>query len=293
MAKNNPPDGYSAVNCTWGTDLDHNTALTNLVGDSCVEFKNTTPASNPILSYKKSVPIEEGKPYKMTAIVRADSVAAGNTLRIYARWYDSSDSGLSNSNVYNAVLPAINTWYEMSGVVTAPANARGVRPRVNKANNAFTAYCDYMAIEPMPQCFHAYLNGVQGMADGGTWRKVHFDTEVHDYGGVYDHAVNYVFTAPSDGVYAFNTVLSLAGASSGTTIGIRFARDTGGGPAAWVRGQQIRMQANTYTPFLVGSATGFLNRADTVEVQIWHNEGALLNLSGGSTANVFMGAKVE
>lgn len=294
MAKNNPPDGFELVGTVgaitgWGTDADENTAVTNTIGSSSVELKNTTPAGLVTFRYKDLIPVQQGLPYKHTAVVQADSVAAGRTITTGIWWYTAAKTYASQSASWNAVLPAANTWYELSGTFEAPANARYARPFIIKANGvAFTTYLDFLTIDRMPVCFWAYRTAAQNVAVG--FNKVQFDVESYDYGSIYDHSANYRFTAPADGVYGLYSRTALANMASGDQCLLTFYKNG----VANIPGTNYRMQANTWTPSLIVSAPAvYLARGDYIEVYVWHDNAGGLQIPLTTHGTFFMGAKVE
>ena len=291
VAKNYPPDGFeiNPFYGTWGIDADHNTSIANVIGDSCVELKSTLV--NTQLWQATSTPVAGGQPYKIKAIVQVDTVTAGNNVEIGVSWRDDSDSHLSWSTVYGpAVAPGAGTWYELSGVIESPANARGVRVYAQKSATAMTMYVDYLALKEMPVCFHAYQDASQSLPSHA-WTKIHFNQETYDYGSVYENTTTYRFIAPSDGVYAFSAAVRPNIATANITSIIELWKNTITPIAA---GDYDLTQANIRAPVLQVSAPAlFLNRGDVVEVFVFHNNSPSISTTGNGYENYFMGARVE
>jgi hypothetical protein len=288
--KDNPPDGWSVANGVWGTDFDWNTTVTNLSDGGCVEFKATTPASAPYLVNTDFVPVTEGRPYRFSAVIRAASVAAGNTMLVRARWYQADESILSTSDVWaTAVLPAANTWYRMSATFEAPTSARFALIQIVKANTAFAAYLDEAEIQEMPVAFDVYRTAALNIANNSA-TKVPFDAAGdYNFGSTYTGAATYRFDAPDDGIYSFSSAVEIT-----TTTGTNYTAliDFYKNGAIWRRG--IRQIVPTSGGLQVsGTTTGYLSRGDYVEVYVYQNSGAVAAVTTGAIYNNFNGARVE
>ena len=281
MAKTNPPGKWTISGATWGTDVDHNTALANLVGDSCLEFKATTPGSNPEM-VSDYYPVQELVPYYAKALAQSASIAAGDTLHVQVNWYTDAKAYISYSQPFNGLLAATGTWYELAGVATAPATARYCRLIVGKKNNAFIAYYDSATINRAPRMFHAYRSAALSQASG----KVIFDAESYDYGSVYDTTTG-LFTAPAAGVWAF-TGSTTAGIASGETMQSALSPTLANGPIyEFATGTYFRI-ANVSHPGIL------LARGATVEVQTVFSVGGAHTFGvGGISQTFFAGVEVH
>lgn len=280
-----PPDGWH-FNLTWGTDAQVNTAITNRIGSSCIEFKNTTPGSDPAFYPEAHIPVQAGRPYKVSALVQADSIAVGNWVRVRIHWYDSSKSYLSYDNAYYAVLDSTGTWYELSDVFTAPSNARYARPVFYKNNTAFTAYLDHLALTEVPVCFHAYEN-TSDQTIGGSPEKVTFSSEVFDYGDCFDDSSNYRFTAQRTGLHGFSARVMFKNALDGFAYLSLYKNGV-----EWLRGDQVWSNGTTTPGFMVSASPVYLERGDYVEVYVAHSDALSLNLYAGSHLVYFTGGEL-
>jgi len=152
MAYPTPPRGWDVKVGNWGAtkDITRNETLHETAGYS-IEFRNTTPASDPKMESNMR-DVREDRTYQAFARMRADSIAAGNTMSLEIYWYDEDRLFISGISAHNAILDVANTW-EWHGSLTAPpANARYASLRIGKNNSAFTGYFDEVSLEPLP--FH-------------------------------------------------------------------------------------------------------------------------------------------
>jgi len=189
----------------WGVDLDINTVLTSKSGDAVIEFFPTTPPDDPGLLYRNYIPVETGDPYVVSAVVQADSIAAGNYVAVAVGWYNASQALISVSYAWNAPLPSTGAWHNLEGEFDAPASARYARPLFFKANNAFTAYLDTLVMDNGRIKSSATLSTTHVIGAG--IYTIHFDLENYDFGGNYNTGT-YKFTVPSLGVYSPASLIS-------------------------------------------------------------------------------------
>jgi len=261
-----PPDGYEiSGSSTWADDFAQNDSVV-YDGEFSVEFKNTTPASDPTL-LSDVQPVEPGSPYLARAIIRADSIAGTSWVSFYVHWYTSAGVYISAVSIYTAALPSVDTWYELSGIVTAPANAGFAKKLIRKNNVAFTAYFSSASIVSQPIAFHAYLASNQTIT-GGVWAIVANATEVHDYGSVYDNSAgNYSFTAPSNGLYSFSgSVWYATGTPDGTQLQAALYKNG----VIWF-GAANTMGSSTATSVPVTAPDVYLLRGDVIDFRTTHN----------------------
>lgn len=278
MAKNYPPGRWEVYSGqgVWGTDFDENTVLPNTIGGFCIEFKNTTPASDPTLWTEKHITVEEGHPYLAKAKARADSVAGGNTMTLRVHWYTQAQVYISATDIYSAILPAVDTWYELSGVIDAVANARFAKILIRKNNTAFTGYFDYAGMKRLPRCFHAYLNASANHATGAT---VLFDTETYDYGSTFD-AANNKWVCPSTGVWSLKTGARILLLDTDEHFSLNFEIDTGGGFGTLQQGPTLHAYADDLNIVNGNACERYFTRGDEVIVTVAHGHAGALQLQG-------------
>lgn len=198
------PDHLTMYSGIWDTDVSLDTA-TFLSADASIKFEATTPAVNPSVTGQE-VPVAPGDIWMAESVARLSSIAAGNTIGFAIQWLDSAKAAVSSSwvsiNGGTGLLPAINTWYQLSEAITVPSGM-GIcyaRPRFDKAKNAFTCNVDVMGIRKVQPGFRAYRTSAQSI-NSGAGTKAAYDTENYDHGGGYDSVSNYRFTAATAGPY--------------------------------------------------------------------------------------------
>lgn len=281
MGTTYPPDGWEAAGgAVWGTDVDQNTAVLK-VGTYSLEFKNTVPASNPYLYYDY-MPCEPNRVYRITAWARQDDITAGNNVKVYLRLYTSAKAFIAKQTVHNTTLAAVDTWYRISGVVTAGSSTAALmRIEIGKDNTAapnnYTVYFAGIQIEEYPASFRAQLSGNQSINDT-TATVVQFATQDFDHGSVYDPA-NYCFEAAEDGLYSFSSGVIYSSAGDGDLLTLYFERDTGGGYTAWGDLDSKTPGGLNNASLHISVIKEELNRGDKIRVSTYQSSGGALTIS--------------
>mgnify|MGYP001282222509 CR=1 FL=1 len=280
-----PPGGWSTLNGTWGTDMDRETSIVQ-EGANAIKFKSTaTVISRAINDY---YPVTPGNPYLVKTLLRADDNTKDVQAALY--WYSAAKVALvpDHTNIFYDTLPAADTWYEISSVLTAPAGAYFARVLVGRVAASFNVYAAFAGVQPYPAAFSAYLDADTGYSTGDT---IVCDVEFFDYGSNYDTATG-DFTAPADGVYAFQgrTIIDDLNAGDFAVLGFRV------NGTLRERGGSCFVHANNDIPYLAINSTMLLSRGDAVDMIIGHNEGGSPNALGdvaGAYPTTFSGYKVE
>lgn len=283
-----PPDGISVSVGAWGTDADRNTALANLIGDSCVELKNTTVGTS--IQHDHYIPLEGGAVYAVRWLVQADSIAGGNTVRLRTVEYTDAKAQVTAWDTHFAVLPAANAWYDMRSTFTAAGTTRYVRQWAIKAATAFTVYVDYMGPSRVPLGFSAF-DGAGTALGAAAWTQIDLDTETYDYGIDFDHAAGYDFVAPHTGRYHFDGCVTI---DSPPTAKIY-------GSAIYVNGAIAKIGAFREVYHAVGAgdetfpvtADLLLARGDSVELWAYNGSAGGLNALVGAPYTFLDGREIR
>jgi len=266
MGTTYPPDKWTTYQATWGTDVDREETIVTQ-GQYGFVFNNTTPAADPQM-VSPLRPVIPRMPYRLSAMIRASSIAAGNFVSLSVNWYTSAQAFISQVSAYNAVLAAAGTMYEISGVLTAPSNAAFAKIVLGKNNAAYYAYFSAIQFDRFPRCFWAYPSANENVATG-TLTVVDLDSEQYDYGSVFN-TTTYRFTAPCDGVWSLSGHATWEDILNGTRA-IAFLYKNG---ALWLNGQEAYNGANgKMTVDVIGTGL-FLQRGDYVEFRTIQYTGA-------------------
>ena len=162
--------------------------------------------------------MDKNKPYRAAAWVYQDSSHA-ITLKVYWWKTDRSASSTASSTVYSA-SPTDSEWVNIGGVVSPPSDAAYASIELSRAASpGDEGFWDDVSLTVEPVSFSAYISSDQTPS---TQAKIDFDTEAHDYGGVFDHG-NQRMIATEGGVYSFTISLKIEPSSNskGVTILIR------------------------------------------------------------------------
>jgi C1q domain len=298
----NPPDGLAcsadAGAGVWGTDVDYyvsDGSFEFLTGDGGIVFKDTEPSGTGWIqcytSNDKLVPVTEGELYRVGVWLRANDADADQHVYVTINWYDESKAYDSNTSILAAAVDAAATWQYVTQIVTVPAGVHYMGRVFGKRYDsavAYTAYFDTFEADKVEPAFSAYLSTPTSYTTGST---IICDTEDYDHGGVYDHTTG-IFTAPSDGLYAFAATVQIIDLNAGNLGAIRLHRNGG----AWIYGTHGFAHANGDDPiFLSSSPAALLNAGDTVKAVVVHNYGSARNAGGAASLKYthFEGAKIR
>lgn len=267
MATTNPPDGWTMGTGTWSTDADQETALAES-GLYTLQLKNTAVATRINSDYTI---LTAGETYLLRAYVRADSVAAGNTVTIRHSAHNAAKSSAAVTDLVSAVLPSANVWHEYVSYITVGALHRWSQWSVYKAANAFNVYVDKLEVERCPVSFSVTKAAAQTNLDG-PYEILTFDTEAHDYGGVF---ASNVFTAPWKGVYSFSGQCMLGSLGSAKSMQVALYKNAG----LYMEGPTVSNgtggAANTASNISCTAVP--LNKGDTMGLYNYHNHGSALS----------------
>mgnify|MGYP003641781160 CR=1 FL=1 len=178
----------------------------------------TLDTSTVVTAISDKVPVDKNKPYRAAAWVYQDSSHA-ITLKVYWWKTDRSASSTASSTVYSA-SPTDSEWVNIGGVVSPPSDAAYASIELSRAASpGDEGFWDDVSLTVEPVSFSAYISSDQTPS---TQAKIDFDTEAHDYGGVFDHG-NQRMIATEGGVYSFTISLKIEPSSNskGVTILIR------------------------------------------------------------------------
>lgn len=211
-----PPDGWAVSSGVWGTDFDQNSAQTYASAYS-IEFKNTTPASDPILISDDFIPVDPNAAYKVYSAIRMSRNDPGDYFRTYMYCYDAAQAYLASTYADSATVP-INTW-AFIGTVAIPsivsANTKYIKLGLTKRNLAFTTYVGLTRIEQLPDAFYSHAAAATALV-AGNWTQVTFSEDL-DIGSNFAASR---FTAKRDGFFSFNASIMVDDLADGKQYGI-------------------------------------------------------------------------
>jgi len=292
MGTTYPPDGVSVGGGTWGTDIDYETNSSAPSGDGYIEFKATTPISDPFIFEEAKLPVEAGEVYGLHAGLYAASIGANDDLTVRISWFDNSKSFLSNSDVYAAApLAAATTWGRYGGYASAPATAKYARWQIVKNNLAFVARVDRVDFRQVPIHFSAYATGTPSIGSGAS-TVVPLGSTVYNFGSHYATGT-YKFTVPSDGLYSFAGGVTFTSPAAGGVAWAEIADDSGGAPVSFKRGPTNEFSGSYDVQCTVNLAGVYLTKGQTMALYLYHNTGSSEGLNVSASRTYFEGGRVE
>jgi len=287
MAKTYPPDGWTPNSCTWSTHVDHNTALTNRIGGSCIQFKSACSAG--YLDSDHFIPVETGRPYYVRALAQADSVAANCLAILRSIEYNQSQVAVRTNTLYSAVLAGAGSWYEIGGIVsTTHANTRYIKLQYGKTHvgTAFNCYFDYVGLEKTPLAFSSYRSSTQSI-NATTNTTITYNAEAFDYGA--NHSAG-VWTAPTDCWMNFEAAAQIVSLDAGSFA--QLAIRVNGSVVAY--GDRAYAPASGAVSQIARCSSGLVavNRGEACDVQVYHDAGGARNVNSGMSVSFFRGWQV-
>lgn len=273
---------YGPATPVWNTDLELDTSVF-LSGDASIHVLGTS--SKAVQVTEEQWPVSPGDVVSVDFVVRQHDRTVGNNLQLYLFWWYSAHGYLSGSTIYNNRLPAIDTWYRISGSDTAPASACYVTAGFYRPAVAFDVWLDEMGARLVQPGFMAYMSSDTAVATGGEY--VVFDQTIYNYGNCYNAATG-VFTAPKSGRYLVNTTVQIELLDTGQYQYIAPSKISGGVTTRWLYSPIVFAPSDNVS--LPTQSNGFMRmeRGDTCKIWVHHNHGSDLNASGGDmTAGVF------
>ena len=226
--------------------------------------------------------LEELRTYRLKVVVRASSIAGGNTVRVRIGLYDGPKAILLNTKtlINGVVLSAANTWLTYTMELLPATRVRYGRISITKADQNFDVFVDYAGVVREPISFHAHLNSDQALVTGG-YRLIEFDDlealasgSDHNLGSNFN-TTTHLFTAPYTAMYHFDTNVKMNQLTDGKYTSLRFYKNG----ASYKQGL-INMNAAAADMCVNGSIMVELDRGDTFGVYVYHNQGFNRNAMG-------------
>lgn len=284
----NPPDAWTPVVGTWGTDCDRSTSVV-LNGGASLWLKNTavaTKVQTALIPYSSM--FTEG--LLVRAIFQADSVTAGNTIALRVLEYDASLTLISNTLAFGGLVASVNTWQKNQLLAGGHLpNGGYVALSIEKAANAYNVYVDSFVATLARPVFSANNGGTDSVGFGypvqsipaSAWTTVRFEDP---FGGPQPgvgilRLDDYSFKIYNGGQWNFDAQVSLAGLTAGTKVQLKMINLAGGD----VLGAVTRYAYGGDETFnLTGVSTVSVNGTAyrNYYIQVWHNDAGARNVLG-------------
>lgn len=268
-----PPDGWTVDSGTWGTDFDRNTAVTNLVGDSCIEFKPTATACKLL---GPLTPIAEGDGYR-GEVYMAGSGSGTGSVYAFLDWYDKSQAYISQTSI-GGYSCANSSWASLVGRATAPSNARYARIELYKPTTMTgSVYVDYtMLIQATDEA--RMTQGSSQTIPASTWTDIVFDT-----GGTLgrmsiDTGTGRI-TPGRTGRYMVLAAATLTNLNNGDQVKLK--------SRLGYKGTELIMGGAGAVTLTLTSLEGITVLGTAMSIQVWHNSSNTITTSGSGSENFF------
>lgn len=266
------PHGWEPIVGVAGTDFTVDPTQSE-TGNTSIKMLSTAVATEfqqawiPLEGHRTGI----GPEYYIEAMIRASSIAGGNTVTVEATTYlQDKVTSVGTLSIHNAVLVAANTW-ELKSKILASANAYWVRLRIVKAANAFNVWFDRVNTRRLPRSLRARrITSDLSMATGATAVL----NTASQAGITWDTSTG-IGTIQVAGYYAMHVQFSLESMADATHME----------PRLFVNGSVDRVLARTYNgsggaDLLIAAASTMRLFADgnTFHFTIVHDHGSARNL---------------
>lgn len=281
-----PPDHWtvSGSGVTWADDFSvvPQATLANLMGSGSIKIASRAPAAQPAgdpTMWSPYTPIDISMPYEFRSIVRASSIAGGNTVLMAVYWYNGALTFQGTSTIHNAVLGAATTWEhytETLDELSALPNSRYARVVIAKNNTDFDVWVDYANLkqaQPKARIYEAASTSIPN----ASWTKVGNATEDYSFGmggvGAGEITLRHSGYYHIDGVVRFDDTID-------DTKAVYAAIYTDGGTQ--LIGGSGNAQGAAQAAAATVSGDLWFDADDIFELRVWQNSGGARDTLAGS-----------
>ena len=286
MTDTRVPAGWTMTTGTWGTDANRENSVV-ATGKFALRLDDTATATimdGPYIAMSPDIPLSVG------AYVRTDDVTAGHNVGTNFTDYDGNYVQ-GNQWQWDDELSAADTW-QWTGANHVPASdAVWARFQVFKTTNAHNIYYDQMFVERHPPGWFRYHSGAAQSVSSSTWTTLDFDARADDPIGQsipevqcsWDSGNDQIVIGPP-GVYTIHSIIEFPTISDGTIVDIRLKTVSANalfGQTRYRYGQRLAAAGSQTVRIGVTTVADWYDSGDTIEVQVWHNEGSPISIPAG------------
>lgn len=286
------PKYWNVTTGTWGTDIDRDES-TIYTGPYSLNMIDTAVATE---IRSDLIPWIGGGTEFVTVFAQQDDITAGNTITVEVYGYASDRVTVpagENATLFSGVLTAANTWEFVGGKFESnDASTKFIQIRIKKSAVAFNVFIDHVWTEVQQPSWNLYLDEASATTiTTGTWTTVPCANESGDAGGnsirawIVSHSSG-VVTIRHAGSYAMSASVEFDTASDGTAMDIRI-KMTDGVTTKYRYGTRTINGAAGNARVMVSTTDEHLAPGDTVEVQVYHDEGSDLDLVDASSSDSY------
>lgn len=287
MTWRDPPKSWDVITGTWGTDLDRaESSALYRSGNYSLHLKNTAVASKIRSGFVPMQTVPVTAEYQVGALIYPDAVGAGYNFTIKVERYPTRDSLLSTSTF--TFTPATAAWQWVSGKYTAAFGGGFLKVSIEKTTNTHNIYVDRVILERAPPRLDVEMTGGQSIPTG-TWTTVDYGATGGQYG--FTEQVTDEFLCDVPGYYTVSASCQLEALSDQTEAGIRIK--VVGAATDYYYGTHFAASGSHDVVLTVPAAMILLQAGDTIEVEIWHNEGSNLNIPVSNDYKRFLAVRSE
>lgn len=209
-----PPDGWSMISGTWGTDATTGTTPVESGGTSLQLVNASAELAN------RYFPVQPGYPYRFLVRHQADANGSTDGFTFYAAFHSTKGSVVGSGTIFSGTVVATGSWLSAYAVLTAGSTARWGRVHIQQGTaTTATLVVDRVEYARVWHMFRAYNPVASLFAANNTWEALRLDTELYDHGNWYDSSSNYRVDIPENGMYVFGGQVTIDSADG--DLGVR------------------------------------------------------------------------
>jgi len=292
MSTPRPPQGWEMTVGTWNTDAQRAETPVNSGAYSLEQLgvSGSTTLTSPY------IPVEDNADFWVGALVQATSTSTTVTLELFEYDRDRATSG-HDALVFENTLDAADTWQWIGKKYTPTSSGiRFIRVNIQRDSaGGGSVYWDRVLMERIQPSWTVALDsgGAQAITTG-TWTTVLFTSAAND---AHTNTMTVrqaslsagVITVGPPGAYNLSGSVELAALSDGTEADVRIkvTQKGGGGTPVFRYGSKVTAGGADTLRLPVAVANEHCWAGDTVELQVWHNEGSNINVTDGDADDSF------
>lgn len=285
MSYSKPPAGWALdTPSDWGVYFDREETEVE-TGPYSVKVINTAgPIPNTYIR-GPYVPIDKDIP--LNVAVRSKASAAGGASRFSFR---DLDEDYVAGGVWNAADTIGTSWAWEGRIFDPQSDAKWGQFYFYAANTAQDHYIDRLVLERHPPEMHYRKNGDQAITTGtwttlAAWYNQSAPRPLITPNRLSINTTTGVATIEYPGTYAITANAHFDTVSDGTTVAIRLRMI--GSTTVYRTGTMFAMGASGPAVVNVATTTEWLEPGDTIEVEVYHDEGSDISVSGSSNETNF------
>lgn len=291
-----PPDNWKTAKesggvfvddpAVWGAASDiYVDGSVNASGARSIKIVKSASFSFPTIRTKENLPLLRDKPYRISAMLRAN-VGAVPIVSAILREYDSAGAQVSISGFNGYAIPVANVWHYANKVFRTNPNAVRFSLEVTNLGAVVgrTVWVDRFEIRQALNSWRL-TNNAGGVVPSATYTQIAFPAVV-EQGGTELSGSQVV--ARESGLYAVTANARIVNVANNARAHLAIFKNG----AILLRGLELKAAGAGDLTLTVAADALKLEEGDTIDVRAYHNSGAARDLGLNPLENFFSGVRL-